>query len=357
MSSLTKIERATLALVATLTVLAGVGRYAHGFSTTAAFILAALALAGQAWMVGFSTEQIGKRFGPGVTGTMQATVGNLPEFFVVIFALQAKDTTVAETAILGSILVNALLVLGLVLVAGSIRAEDGIMRFSPRLPNDAATLTLAASLVIVLIGVVHFSHNHADLHTRAISVVGAIVLLIVYGTWMRQFLRSDSGPAQEAHSPPRVPARDFHHVAGAGRCRVSVRLRLVCARARADDPLGPHLPGVCRTGDRRDRRQRGLKTSPGYIWPSKARATSRSQSSRARWAQLAAFLYPLLVLVSLLTASSLTFALAPVYVGALIGTAILVWQITGDGGKRRRFEGVALIAVYVVVAVIAAFEH
>ena len=48
-------------------------------------------------------------------------------------------------------------------------------------------------------------------------------------------------------------------------------------------------------------------------------------------AQIAAFLYPLLVLVSLLTASTLTFALAPVYIGALFGTAILVWQITGDG--------------------------
>ena len=38
-------------------------------------------------------------------------------------------------------------------------------------------------------------------------------------------------------------------------------------------------------------------------------------------AQIAAFLYPLLVLVSLLTATTLTFALAPVYIGALFGTA------------------------------------
>ena len=43
---------------------------------------------------------------------MQSTLGNLPEFFVVIFALNAGQLVVAETAILGSILVNALLVLG-----------------------------------------------------------------------------------------------------------------------------------------------------------------------------------------------------------------------------------------------------
>jgi Ca2+:H+ antiporter len=72
-------------------------------------------------------------------------------------------------------------------------------------------------------------------------------------------------------------------------------------------------------------------------------------------AQIAAFLYPLLVLVSLLTASRLTFALAPVYIGALIGTAILVWQITGDG-EATPFEGAALIATFVVIATVASFE-
>ena len=55
-------------------------------------------------------------------------------------------------------------------------------------------------------------------------------------------------------------------------------------------------------------------------------------------AQIAAFLFPLLVLASLLTATTLTFALAPVYTGALIGTAVIIWQITGDG-EATPFEG------------------
>ena len=118
----------------------------------AAFILAGLALAGLAWVVSFATEQLGGRFGPAVTGLMQSTLGNLPEFFVVIFALQAGEVVVAETAILGSILVNALLVLGLAIIVGARREKDGIMRFSPRLPNDTATLLLIASFIIVLVG-------------------------------------------------------------------------------------------------------------------------------------------------------------------------------------------------------------
>jgi Ca2+:H+ antiporter len=72
-------------------------------------------------------------------------------------------------------------------------------------------------------------------------------------------------------------------------------------------------------------------------------------------AQIAAFLFPLLVLVSLLTATSLTFALAPVYIGALLGTAIIVWQITGDG-EATAFEGAALVAAFVILATVAAFE-
>ena len=61
------------------------------------------------------------------------------------------------------------------------------------------------------------------------------------------------------------------------------------------------------------------------------------------------------MLVSLLTATTLTFALAPVYIGALIGTAVIVWQITGDG-EATPFEGAALIATFVILATVAAFE-
>ena len=129
-----------LGVVGALIVAAGVTRYDHGVSRIVAFVFAMLALAGVAWVVSMSIEQVGRRLGPAVTGVLQATLANLPEFFVVIFALGAGETVIAQTAILGSILVNALLVLGLVIIAGAVRADKGVMRFSPRLPNDTATL-------------------------------------------------------------------------------------------------------------------------------------------------------------------------------------------------------------------------
>src|SRR5919206_195120 len=105
------------------------------------------ALAGLAYVVSFATEQVGERFGPSVTGLMQSTLGNLPELFVVVFALQAGEVVVAQTSIIGSIFANALLVLGLVIVVGARRADDGIMRFSARLPMDTATLLLLSGFI------------------------------------------------------------------------------------------------------------------------------------------------------------------------------------------------------------------
>ena len=161
---MSRLEYATLAAIAVATAIAGVLRYAGGVSEVVAFVFATLSLAGLAWIVSFSTEQIGRRFGPGVTGLMQSTVGNLPEFFVVIFALNAGARTVAQTAILGSILVNALLVLGLVIIAGAIRDRGGLMKFNPKLPNDTATLLLVASFIIVLIGLTTSAGDSASHH-------------------------------------------------------------------------------------------------------------------------------------------------------------------------------------------------
>ena len=151
-TGLARRERLLVALVFAATVAAAACRYLT-VTALAAFAAATLALAGLAWLVGFATEQVGERFGPAVTGVLQSTLGNLPEFFIVIFALRAGETVVAQTSILGSLFANALLVLGLVIIAGAWQSRENLMRFSQRLPNDTATLLILASFVIVLIGI------------------------------------------------------------------------------------------------------------------------------------------------------------------------------------------------------------
>ncbi len=64
------------------------------------------------------------QFGPAVTGVLQSTLGNLPELFIVLFSLSAGQLVVAQFSILGSLFANALLVLGLAIVAGSSGAQS-----------------------------------------------------------------------------------------------------------------------------------------------------------------------------------------------------------------------------------------
>lgn len=350
---MTRAERVLLTAIGLLTAVAGVLRYSAGASEIVAFVFAALALAGLAWIVSFSTQQVGGRFGAPITGFMQSTLGNLPEFFVVIFALNAGQLTVAKTAILGSILVNALLVLGLVIVAGAVRARTGPMRFSARLPNDTATLLLTSTFIIVLIALTYSSHDLASHHAKAISIVGAILLLAVYSSWLWGYLRSDEGP-EEGMARPRMstPASVVLLLAG-GTASAFVSDWFVHALQPTIHTLHisqafAGLVIVAIAGN-------AVENVTGIVLAWKGQSDLAISVVKNSVAQIAAFLYPLLVLVSLLTATTLTFALAPVYVGALFGTAVIVWQVTGDG-EATVFEGAALIAAFVILATVAAFE-
>src|SRR3954449_3308884 len=198
-------ERLFLGLTAAITAIAGVLRYSDA-TAVIAFAAATFALAGLAWVVALATEQVGLRFGPAVTGFLQSTLGNLPEFFIVLFALGSGELVVAQTSLIGSIFANALLVLGLVIVAGTIRAPDGCMRFRPRLPQDTATLLFVSIFVIVIIGLSIASSDQASHHIEGISTVGAIALLVVYAAWLWRYLQSDPDREEEeaVGSKPRI---------------------------------------------------------------------------------------------------------------------------------------------------------
>jgi Ca2+:H+ antiporter len=340
-------------VIALATALAGITRYAHGVSHILAFVLATLALGGLAWVVSFSTEQVGQRFGAAVTGFMQSTLGNLPEFFVVIFALQAGQKVVAETAIVGSILVNALLVLGLVIIVGARRERDGVMRFSPQLPNDTATMLLVATFIIVLIGLTNASQDTASHHTKTISIVGAVAILVTYAWWLVQYLRSDHAPRDDEERPRISTATGLVLLGIGGAASAFVSDWFIHALQPTITTLHISRPFaglviVAIAGN-------AVEHAVGVVLAAKGQYELAISVVKNSVAQIAAFLYPVLVLVSLLTPTTLTFALAPVYIGALFGTAVIVWQVTGDG-EATGFEGAALVATFVILATVAGFE-
>jgi Ca2+:H+ antiporter len=350
MSTLTRGERITLAIALVAAVGAGVAHYADAPSVLA-FAVAAVALAALASIVSFATEQVGARFGPAVTGVLQSTLGNLPEFFIVLFALGAGQVVVAQTSVVGSLFANALLVLGAVIVVGARR--DGIMRFRVRLPQDTATLLLSASFVIVLVALAVAAHDEAARHVDALSAAAAVCLLAIYGAWLWAYLRSDAPPVEEAHTAARpvVPLAvsvALLAVAGVGAAFASDWF--VDALEPAIDALGisqafAGLVIVAIAGN-------AVENVVGIVLAAKGDADLAISVVKNSVAQVAVFLFPLLVLVSMLFAHHLTFQLAPVYVGAILLTALALWQITGDG-EATVFEGVALIAMYLTLAAFA----
>src|SRR5207302_7925344 len=98
-----------------------------GAGSVVVFVISAVALAGLASLVGDGTDQLGHRLGPGATGVLQSALGNLPELFIAIFALQAGLVVVVQAALIGSILANSLLVLGLAFLLGGLK--NGVQKF------------------------------------------------------------------------------------------------------------------------------------------------------------------------------------------------------------------------------------
>jgi Ca2+:H+ antiporter len=348
---MTRREVGLLGVVGAVTVLAGVLRFVSTPGVPA-FLAATAALAGMAWVVSFATEQVGERFGPAATGVMQSTLGNLPEFFVVIFALSAGEVVVAKFSLIGSIFANALLVLGLVIVLGARAAEDQTMRFGHRLPRDTATLMLIAVFIIALMGLSLGSGDRASRHTVAISAIGAVVMLGVYLSWVIPYLRGEGGG--EAADTPRVPLAVGVVLLGVGGVASAfVSEWFIDALNPAIKSFGVSkqfagLVIVAIAGN-------AVENFTGLVLANKGQSDLAISVVKNSVAQIAAFLFPALVLVSLLFATSLTFALAPVYIGALALTAVVVWQITGDG-EATAFEGWALVGIYVILAAFTLYE-
>jgi Ca2+:H+ antiporter len=343
------------AAVFVLVVVAGVLNYTDA-PPVAVFVLSGAALGGVAWAIGIATESVGAKFGPAVTGALQSTLGNLPELFIVIFSLSAGELVVAQFSILGSLFANALLVLGLAIAVGAQSSGDGVMRFQKRLPNDTATLLLLSVFLIAILGLSDQVGDKASQHQVAISVIGAVCLLIVYGAWLFGYLKADLEAGHEETEPAHT-VLPFPWAVGllatAGVSAALVSEWFVHSIDPAVEKLGiskafTGLVIVAIAGN-------AVENVVAVQLARKGKSDLAVSVVKNSVAQIACFLFPALVLISLLFTEQLTFVIDPVYMGALALTAIAVWQITGDG-EAVLFEGMALVAFYVVLATLVWFE-
>jgi Ca2+:H+ antiporter len=347
-----KLERAAVGAIVLLAGLTAGAHYAH-WATLPTFVIATLALAGLAWIVSFATENVGEHIGPASTGLLQATLGNLPELFVVLFALHAGERVVAQSAIVGSLFATALLVLGAVLVVGALRAPGRVMVFHPKVARDTATLLLVCVFIIVIVGLAVSSGAVARTHVKAISAAAAGLLLTVYLVWVIPYVRADQRRAQPSGTARLAlsAAVALLVCAGAGAALVSDWFVDALAPAVHQLHLSEAFAGLVIVAIASN----GVEQVAGVVLAARRHADLAISVVVNSVAQIAAFLFPVLVLVSLALPTALTFALPPVYIGGLAVMAILVWQVTDDGDGHP-YEGWALIATYLVLAIITIYE-
>ncbi|MGV1087263.1 MAG: sodium:proton exchanger, partial [Mycobacterium sp.] len=195
-------DRIMFSVTLIATVAAGVLHYAHS-NAVLAFIVAALALATLASLVGRSVEALGDRLGPRATGVLQSSLGNLPELFVILFALKAGLFEVVKATLVGSILANVLLILGAAIMVGGLK--HGRQHFAA---DDGRMLGLMLTLAVFILAVPSLTaslHTPAATHERMVSVVVSVVMLVLFALSLPATLggRSSDPAVHEGHTHAR----------------------------------------------------------------------------------------------------------------------------------------------------------
>jgi len=329
--------------------LAGFTRFVGG-GVVLTFLCAAVAVTLLASLVGRSVEQLGDRFGPGATGVLQSALGNLPELFIALFALKAGLVEVVQAALIGSILANLLLVLGLCFLVGGLR--HGTQKLGSGRARSIIVLMVLSVAALVLPSLASFVHAPAAEHEDTLSlIVSAILLLLFALTLPASLKRTSSAPVEEGmqQEAPRWPiALALGLLALAAVLAAFVSDWFVHALEPAMQALNiseafAGLVIVAIAGN-------AVENVVGVQLAAKNRSEYAFSVVINSPLQIALVLAPVLVILSqLLGLTALTLVFSPMLIVSVAIAVILSAFITFDG-ESNWIEGAALIAVYAIIA-------
>src|SRR6266581_988188 len=257
------------------------------------FVVTGIAIVPLAWFLGLGTEELGKHAGPGIGGLLNATFGNASELIIAIFALASGLTEVVKASLTGSIIGNLLLVLGASMLVGGLRHKS--QTFSREASGTQITM-----LVLAVIGLVM-----PDLYVLSAALV-AVESEILVGSL--------------------EPAKT-----SLGLTDLFVGVIIVAIVGNAAE----HGSAV-------------LMAHRNKMELSVAVATTSST-------QVALFVAPVLVFISLLFAKPMTLDFEIFELASLVLSTAVVAAVVSDG-RSNWYEGALLVMVYAVIAV-AFFFH
>ena len=330
------------------------------------FITSALGVIPTAALMGRATEELAARSGPGISGLLNVTFGNAPELIIALFALGAGLHEVVKASLVGSILGNVLLVMGVSMLAGGLRRNR--QDFEPRAASAQALLLLLATVALIMPAIYALvgAQGLPEPADRAVPYPGplqglsigvTVVLLLSYAAGLLFSLRTHRDLFNPAHDPDHDPDGDGEPwtvrrsvvllaVAGVAVGVMSEILVASIVEASASIGLSPFFVGVIVVAIVGNAAEHWVAVS----FALRDRLDTSINIAVGSGAQVALFVAPVLVLASYAVGP---FPMALVFNGFEIGAiflAVFIAQVVTQRGDSTWFEGLQLLAVYAVLA-------
>ncbi len=331
------------------------------------FVTAALGVIPTAAMMGLATEELASKTGPGLGGLLNVTFGNAPELIIALFALNAGLYEVVKASIVGAVLGNVLLIMGLGMLLGGWKRDK--QTFNQTAVAATVLMLFVAVAILVLPGLFAMINDQGlpgvedqlldfGSDIERISVIASVILL---GTYMAGLLFS-----LRTHRAIFNPGSDEHGSAlgwSARQAVVALALAGVAVGVMAHFLVGS-LEAVATS----------LGLSEFFVgiiivaivgnaaesWVSVLYATRDKMDMSVHIAigsatQLALVVAPTLVLASYLLGPQPMALVFNGYEMAGLVIAVLAAHFVVQEGESNWFEGLQLLALYAALAVVFFF--
>ena len=319
------------------------------------FIVAALAIAPLAGVLGEATGALSAYSGPAVGGLLNATLGNATELIIAIFALRAGHITVVKASLSGSIMSNLLLVLGLSLVAGG--ARRNVQRFSRAATSSNSTMLMIAVAALVMPALFNVTvygnlQHHNDQRLENLSLWTSAVLILLYLANLLFVFKTHRNVFHPASSRPETP-----HISRS-QALLSLALATVgiavlseilvaqigpVTRALGMTELFVGVVVVALIGN-------SAENSTAILMARRDKMDLAMSVATGASTQVALFVAPVLVFLSIGLGHPMTLLFNGFEIAGIFLSVLIVAMISSDG-ETHWFEGAQLLAVYAIVAV------
>ena len=338
--------------------------FAHA-SASIIFGASALGVIPTAALMGRATEELAARSGPGIGGFLNVTFGNAPELIIAFFALNEGLQEVVKASLVGSILGNILLVMGAAMFIGGRKRER--QYFDRTAANTQSIMLLLACVALIMPAVFELviggslpsptdeSKRFPD-DLEAISVGVSVVLLLTYVAGLIFSLRTHKdlfNPEHAAEDHVGEPWSVRKSVIALALAGVAVGVMseiLVGSISEASESIGlsPFFVGVIVVAIVGNAAEHWV----AIYFASRDKMDLAVNIAIGSSAQIALFAAPVLVLISFVVGP---FPMALVFNGlelAAILLAVLIANQVTQEGESTWFEGLQLLAVYVVLGLV-----